>query len=254
MPRSARCLRMLALTVCLVWSFLAVSAVAGELILDGDFETSTKGSDLRRDAKGQDWYESRKDTDEGRGLLMLSTKKIGGNRTHKAIIKAHPELNTYLSQRFAEPQTIFLTVSYDIYIKEILADDNRSAFCFVGGVKDKKGGPNSTGKERFVFLGFENAEEAGKVNLFVREGDSDWAGRTVVAANLDLENWYTIVISANIPEGLYEVSVDGVTEPFEVEAFYTNGKTPEELTHISFASWNDGAGTFYIDNVSASDE
>ncbi|MFH1845637.1 MAG: hypothetical protein ABIF77_20830, partial [bacterium] len=181
MPRSARYLRMLALTVCLVWSFLAVSAVAGELILDGDFETSTKGSDLRRDAKGQDWYESRKDTGEGRELLKLSTKKVGGNQTHKSMIKAHPELNTYLTQRFAEPQTFFLTVSYDIYIKEILADDNRSAFCFVGGVKDKKGGPTSTGKERFVFLGFENAEEAGKVNLFVREGDSDWAGRTVVA-------------------------------------------------------------------------
>jgi len=254
MPRSARCQRMLALIVCLVWSALAVSALAGELVLDGDFETTTKGSDLRRDAKGQDWYESRKDTDEGRGLLMLSTKKIGGNRTHKAMIKAHPELNTYLSQRLAEPQTFFLTASYDIYLKEILADDNRSGFCFVGGIKDKKGGPNSTGKERFVFLGFENAAEPGKVNLFAREGDSNWAGRTIVAENLDLKTWYTIVISANIPEGLYEVSVDGVTEPFEVESFYYKGRTPEELTHISFGSWDDGAGTFYIDNVSVSNE
>jgi len=37
----------------------------------------------------------------------------------------------------------------------------------------------------------------------------------------------------------------------ELDAFSPSGKAPKRLTHISFASWNDGAGTFYIDNVIA---
>ena len=38
-----------------------------------------------RDSKGQDWYESRRDGKEGRALLKLSTKDIGGNATRKAV-------------------------------------------------------------------------------------------------------------------------------------------------------------------------
>ena len=108
--------------------------------IDGGFEAIQKSSELRKDSDGQDWYESRKDR-QGRKLLMLSTKKIGGNRTHKAMIKAHPELNTYLSHRLTEPQDLVLSATFDIYIREILPDDNRSAFIMLGGLKDKKGGP-----------------------------------------------------------------------------------------------------------------
>jgi hypothetical protein len=224
---------------------------AEEIIVDGDFEATKSGSYLRRDDKGQDWYESRKDTDEGRALLKLSTKDIGGNDTRKAMIKAHPELNTYLSQRFAEPLSVYLSIRYDIFLREILPDDNRSAFFFAGIISDKKGGPNSTRSERFVFLGFENAAEPGKVNLFAREGETTWSEKTLVAQNLDLKKWYTISVEANIPEGVYEVSINGVVDAFELEANFSKGKTPDVLTHISFASWNDGAGTFYIDNVTA---
>jgi hypothetical protein len=233
----------------LVLAGLAGAVVADVIVVDGDFEECKSGKELRRDSKGPDWYESRKDTDEGRALLKLSTKDIGGNATRKAMLKAHPELNTYLSQRFVAPQAEYLTVKYDLYIREILPDDNRSAFCFLGTIKDKKGGPNSTGRERFVFIGFENAAEAGKINLFVREGETRWTEKTIVVRDLDLQKWYTINLEVNVPEGVYTVAVEGVTEPFEVEAFYYKGKTPEELTHLSFASWNDGAGTFYIDNV-----
>ena len=223
---------------------------ATELVRNGDFEALKNGDDLRKDGKGLDWYESRHDTDAGRDLLMLSTKDIGGNTTKKAMIKADPDLNTYLTFRLAKPQTLSLDISYDIYVKEILPDDNRSAFFFLGGIKDKQGGPNSTGKERFVFLGFENAATPGKINIFVREGSTKWNEKTIVARDLDLEHWYTVKIAANIAEGYYTVAVAGVTEPFEVESFYTGGKTPAKVSHISFASWNDGAGTFYVDNVS----
>ena len=127
---------------------------ATELVIDSGFEAIKDSNDLRRDSDGQDWYESRKDK-EGRKLLMLSTKKIYGNRTQKAMIKAHPELNTYLSQRLPEPLTGTFTARYDIAIKMIRPEYDRSGFFFLGTSSDKKNGPNSTGKERFVMLGFE---------------------------------------------------------------------------------------------------
>lgn len=222
-----------------------------ELIVNGDFEAISSGKYLRRDDKGQDWYESRKDTEEGRGLLKLSTKQIGGNKTHKAMIKAHPELNTYLSQRFAEPLTGSFTVQYDIFVREILPDDNRSAFFFLGGIKDKMNGPNSTGSERFVFLGFENATAPGTMNLFAREGETKWDGKTIVTEGLELEKWYTVVIEVDVWAAVYRVMIEGVTDWFELESFYYRGKALDRVTHLSFASWNDGAGTFYVDNVSA---
>jgi hypothetical protein len=179
---------------------------------------------------------------------------FGTKTSEKAMVKASPLLNTYLSHRLTTAQDFLMTVSFDIYIKEILPTDNRSAFVMLGTIKDKKGGPNSTGKERFVFLGFENAAEEGHINLFAREGSTKWAEKTIVAGGLKLGQWYTITIEANVPEGFYTTAVEGVIEPFELESFYTKGSTPDKITHISFASWNDGAGTFYVDNVSAQDQ
>lgn len=241
---------MLAAFIFVLW---ASPLLAGELVPTGDFEKVKNSEDLRKDTKGLDWYESRKDTEEGRALLKLSKKNIKGNKTKKAMIKGHPDLNTYLTYRLKKAQTMAVTASYDIMVKEILPDDNRSAFMFLGRVKDKKGGPNSTGTERFVFMGFENAAEPGKLNLFAREGSGKWAERTLVAEGLEAGKWYTIKVEANIPEGYYSVTVEGVVDGFELESFYSKGKTPNKISHISFASWNDGAGTFYVDNVSVID-
>ena len=226
------------------------AAATSDLIVDGDFEECRSGKELRRDSKGQDWYESRRDG-KGRSLLKLSTRDVGGNRTRKAMIKGHPDLNTYLSQRFAKSQTGRFLIRYDIYVSEILPDDNRSAFFFLGQIWDKKGGPNSTGSERFAFLGFENASEEGKMSLFARESDLKWNEKTVVVTNLDLKKWYRIAVDVDVPESIYRVQVEGVSDWFALEAFYHKDETPAELTHVSFASWNDGAGTFYVDNVSA---
>lgn len=245
--------RLTALLALLVLTLCATALLAAELVPNGDFENVKNGEELRRDSKGLDWYESRKDTEEGRNLLKLSKKNIKGNKTQKAMIKGHPDRNTYLTFRLAEPQAMALTATYDIMVREVLPDDNRSAFMFLGGVKDKKGGPNSTGRERFVFMGFENADEPGKLNLFAREGSGTWGERTLVAEGLDAGKWYTIKVEANIPEGYYSVTVVGVVDDFELESFYSKGKTPSKISHISFASWNDGAGTFYVDNVSVID-
>jgi hypothetical protein len=42
-----------------------------------------------------------------------------------------------------------------------------------------------------------------------------------------------------------------VSQPVELKAF---GRAPKSLSAISFASWNDGPGTFYVDNVTAAAE
>jgi len=84
---------------------LTTARAGGPLILDGGFEQNQSGKQLRSREEPQGWYESRGDGKDGRLLLSLSTKKVGGNATHKAMIKASPSFNTYLSQRFSEPQS-----------------------------------------------------------------------------------------------------------------------------------------------------
>jgi hypothetical protein len=243
LERIATCTALLSVVAC-------QPAVAAEIITDGSFVGSKSSSQLRKDEKGQDWYESRKDGKEGRALLILSTKTIGGNATPKAMLKGDLKRNTYLSQRFPSPQSNDFTIEFDIYVREILPKDNRSAFILVGTSTDGKNGPNSTANERFVFLAFENAATKGKINIFARERAKDWAQKTLVASNLDLGAWHRIALTVQPKKEHYQVSVKGGT-PRDLEAFAAKGKTPKELTHLSFASWNDGAGTFYVDNVTA---
>jgi hypothetical protein len=221
-----------------------------ELVLDGGFEALSGSKPLRADNDGQDWYESRKDK-AGRKLLMLSTKKIYGNKTQKAMIKADPELNTYLSQKLATPQTGKLRIQYDIAIKMIRPEWDRSGFFFAGDSLDKKRGPNSTGKERFAMLGFENAGQEGKLNLFAREGENSWDDRTILIEGLDAKTWYTITVELDVPGQTFTVQVNDGPVSAPLQAFKAKGQpVPEAISAVTFASWNDGAGTFYVDNVS----
>ena len=121
-------------TVGILVSISACSPMAADLIVDGNFDGCTSSKQLRVDNKGQDWYETRKDGD-GRKRLMLSTKDIGGNATHKAMIKGDAELNTYLTQRLAVGQEGDFTIQYDIYVRKIFSDDNRSAFFLAGNTR-----------------------------------------------------------------------------------------------------------------------
>lgn len=227
------------------------AAAAGPLVVDGDFEANVSSGKLRSKEKPQGWYESRRDGAEGRRNLMLSTKKVYGNATKKSVVKADPKVNTYLSQRLGADQKGRFTLKYDIAVKEILPPFNRSAFQILGNAFVSGRGPNASGAERFVFLGFENAAAPGKVNLFAFEGKTDsWDAKTIVARDLDLKKWYTVILDVDVAAASYTVMVPGVTAaPVEVGAFRSKGKSPKVITHLSFASWNDGPGTFYIDNV-----
>jgi len=237
---------------CLAPALAAPASAAGgdELLRDGDFEATADGNALRRDDEGQDWYESRKQSKSARELLKFSTRKIAGNATRKAMIKAHPEKNTYLSQRLAEPQAGRLVLRYDICVKQIRPEYDRSAFCFLGTSSDRKRGPNSTGAERFVFLGFQNTDREGRLALFAREGDRSWDELTLLADDLAVMTWYTVTVAVDVAAGTYTVQVDDGPPSAPLRAFRAGGGPPRELTHVSFASWNDGAGTFYVDNVS----
>jgi len=220
------------------------------LVMDGGFNKPKTSAELRKPGKGRDWYESRRDK-KGHHLLFLAKRSVAGNPTPKAMIKGDATLNTYLSQNLAEAMTGDFTISCDILVKAILAPANHSAFIMVGDNADKKDGPNSTGAERFVFLGFSNAAVAGKINLFAREGKNGFDQVTPVAQSLDLDKWYSIDLTIHPSQGTYEASVRGVTpQPVQLKAFAPTGKPAKSLTAISFASWNDGPGTFYVDNIS----
>jgi hypothetical protein len=239
------------LIVCLV---AAVPAGAQSLVVDGDFEGNENGVQLRSSKQGPPgWYESRKDGKDARLLLKLSSKNIRGNKTKKAMLKANPLYNTYLSQKLAAPQTEHLTMQWDICIKEIFDPFNRTGFMMLGNASVKGRGPNATGAERFVFLAFEKASKPDKINLFAFEGgtDVDWDTRTVLIENLDIKTWYTVKVDLDIANGHYFVTLPGVhEEPVKATAFKSKKKpVPTEITHISFASWNDGPGTVYVDNV-----
>ena len=223
------------------------------MIVDGDFDRNVSNRMLRNHESPRGWFESRHDGKLGRAQLVLSKKAVGGNATKKAMLKGDPKANAYLSQALREAQKGPFTVQWDIFVKSIAAPPNRSAFQMIGTDAVKGRGPNATGAERFAFLAFENAATAGKINLVAMEdGTAPGAPKSrVIAPDLSLKKWYTVQVSANPAAGTYTVSIPGVTTaPVTVKGFVTKDKpTPKELTHVSFATWNDGPGVFYVDNV-----
>ncbi len=222
------------------------------MIADGDFDLNLNSRMLRNRGESRGWYESRGDGKIGRSLLQLSKKSVGGNATKKAMLKADPAGNAYLSQSLREPQKGKFSLQWDIYVRSILTPPNRGGFMILGNDSVKKRGPNATGAERFAFLAFENASP-GKVNLVAMEdGAAGGAVKSrVIVPDLPLKKWHTVRVDVDVPGKSYLVSVAGVTAaPVPVKAFVTKGNSvPKEITHISFATWNDGPGTIYIDNV-----
>ncbi len=228
---------------------VACAQPAASLVVDGDFESTMSGTGLRGLEKPRGWYESRGDGVKGPKLVRLSKKAIAGNATKKAFFKASRKLNAYLSQAFPGPQAGRFSVQWDVLVGRILPKPNRSAYMIIGNDSVTGRGPNATGSERFVFLAFENAPAKGKLNLVAMEKAS--AKPRVLVPGLDLNKWYTVKVDVDVPGKAYSVSIPGVTAaPVAVKAFEPKEKTiPSSLTHISFATWNDGPGTFFIDNV-----
>jgi hypothetical protein len=224
-------------------------AQAASLVVDGDFEKTMSGTALRGLETPRGWYESRGDGVSGPKRVALSKKAIGGNATKKAFFKASKKVNTYLSQAFAAPQTGQFSLQWDVLVRRVLPKPNRSAYMLIGNDAVAGKGPNATGSERFVFLAFENASTQGKLNLVALESASGKA--RVVVPGLDIDKWYTVKVDVDVAGKSYAVSVLGMTTaPITVKAFEAKEKTiPSSLTHVSFATWNDGPGTFFIDNV-----
>jgi hypothetical protein len=229
---------------------VAAAAAQGVPALeDFDFNGSIDSADLRADIAGQDWYESRQDAPS---LVTLNFANLGGNGTAKAAFVASSAGNAYLSQEFVQPITHTATLQWDIYVASILnvsAAPARAAWMLVGDdTNSSRTGPNSDDSERFVYLGFYKygGGSSGTMDLVARARDDSWNNFTTVASNLRLKQWYTITVSVDLVAGTYDVYVDG-----NYQATVTSRNPKGSLTHISFAQWNDGAGSFYVDNVIA---
>ena len=223
-------------------------ALGDELLVDTEFDDSTDSTDLRVDSPDQDWYESREDDP---ALLTLNQEEIGGNTSKKARLEASSSSNAYLSQEFSTPQTGTFSVLWDIYIDEILdiSAPDRAGFMLIGDESHTDSpGPNSDNSERFVYMAFlkDGGGTTGTMDLVARDRDDDWTSFTTIAPGLNLDQWYTIKVVCDLDSDTYDIYVDGA---FTATVTSRNAKT--SVTHISFAQWNDGAGTFYVDNVEA---
>jgi len=220
-------------------------------LTDGQYDDSVDSLDLQADSPGQDWYESRR---EEPSLVSLNKANIGGNSTPKAAFAASNTRNVYLTQEFCQPITQTATIQWDIYVASILNSaryPDRAAWMLIGddtGADPTRVGPNAEDSERFVYLGFyrNGGGTSGTMSLVARDRDDTWSTFTTVASSLNIGQWYTIKVSLNLAAGTYDVSVDG-----QPKATVTSRTPKNEVTHISFAQWQDGAGSFYVDNVKA---
>jgi predicted glutamine amidotransferase len=219
----------------------------GPFLVDSDFNASADSADLRANSGGQNWYESRSDVPT---LLTLDSTDVGGNSTKKAKFTASSAGNAYLTQDFGSPATGVFSVQWDIYVDSILdisGNPDRAGWMLIGdNTNSNRPGPNSDDSERFVYLGFfkDGGGTTGSMDLVARDRDDTFASFTTVMAGLQLKQWYTIKVVCDVPNGRYDVYVNGA---FQRTVTSRNAKT--QVTHISFAQWNDGAGSFYVDNV-----
>jgi len=212
------------------------------LIVDSDFEASADSTDLRDNTEGQDWYESRNDVP---AILYLDETDVEGNAGKKAGFTEAID-NAYLTQEFSVAQTGSFSVQWDIYVDTIadIGDPDRTGFMLLGADLDASGGPSRSDGERFVYMAFhkDGGATTGTADLVAM---SSFSSFTTVAADLNLDQWYTIKVEVDVTAGTYDVYVDGVLVAADVAACTALAS----VTHISFAQWNDGAGAFYVDNV-----
>ncbi|MCH2173529.1 M14-type cytosolic carboxypeptidase [Myxococcota bacterium] len=222
---------------------------AGPLLTDSNFSSSTNSTSLIADGVGFDWYESRADVPS---LVSLDRTTVGLNGTPKAKFTGSTQSNAYLSQKFGAAQTGVFGVQWDIRVEEILdvegTQTDRAGWMLIGDNSSSgQSGPNATDSERFVYMAF--FREGGGVSgdtmdLVARDRDDGWSDFTTVATGLEIGEWIRIRVVCNVSEGTYEVYVNG-----QYEATLASRHAKSSLSHISFAQWEDGAGTFFVDNV-----
>ncbi|MBE3137904.1 MAG: DUF2341 domain-containing protein, partial [Thermoplasmata archaeon] len=220
---------------------IEASFALNPLLVDSMFDTSVDSADLRANSTSQDWYESRNNVPT---QLTLDESNIGGNVGKKAMFTGSTAGNAYMSQEFSSAQSGQVSVVWDVYVVEIVPTYN-SAWMFIGDNSVNTGsdagkGPCSTAAERFARLSFTN-DGSGGMNLIGRSGSTT---DVTIMTGLSLNTWYTLKVVADLDTDTYDVYVDGLYQTT------LNAHTPKSsVTHVSFATWNDGPGTFYIDNV-----
>jgi hypothetical protein len=223
------------------------------LLNDSTFDVSVDSADLRANGLGQDWWESRSGASGGNSsLLTLDQTNVGGNTGKKAKLLESTTGNAYLTQEFSSPQPAKFSVEWDIYIDTILPynGQDRAAQQMIGVDTGSSRGPNTGSK--FVMMAFYHAGGSTAPNatmsLIAQElasSSSDSSTWRVIASDLFMDRWYKIRVNLNVLAGTYDVYVNDVLRAQGVQA----NAFIRPVTHISFASWNDGEGTFYVDNV-----
>lgn len=220
-------------------------------LADGDFSASADSAALRTNGSGQDWYESRA---QAPTMLTLDEATVGGNATKKARLASSTTQNVYLSQEFNTSATSTFRAEWRIYVDDVLDDStrDRAAVMMVGDDSGGTNGPNSASAERFVHLAFwkNGGGNSGTAILVAQEAGDTFADSSVwrqVKTGMNLDQWYTIAVVGNLATDTYDVYVDGVRVDSNVAALTT--KT--SVGYISFASWSDTQGAFYVDDVSA---
>jgi len=229
------------------FSIVGGSLAPAQILVDADFNASSDSAALRANSAGQDWCESRQDVPT---LLSLDRTPVGGNATAKAKFTASSTGNAYLTQEFSSPQRQTFSVQWDIYVDSILDlpdHPDRAGWMLIGddtGTDPARIGPNAEDSERFVYMAFykDGGGTTGTMDLVARE-----SVYTTVATGLNLKQWYTIKVTLDLADDTYDVYVNGQHKATIA------ARTPKgSITHVSFAQWNDGAGAFYVDNVTAS--
>jgi len=222
---------------------------SGAILTDGDFDASADSADLRTNGDGYDWYESRAQAPE---LLTLDETTVGTNSTKKAKITGDPSLNTYLSQELSTYPTESFIAQWDIYIDEIndidAGNPDRTGLTFFGDDSLGTNGPNSTNNERWMYLAWEKdgGGTTGPVTFAYRDADDIWTAFSVASSTLSMREWYTVKIVGDVTADTYDIYIDDQLQVSGATARYSAAA----LQYMSFASWNDGTGTFYVDNVS----
>jgi len=212
---------------------------------DSQFEDSADSEDLRYNSPGiRDWYESRNDDPS---LLTLDVTNVGGNASKKVKFTGSSQDNAYVSQEFAEVRSGHFTVEWDVYvdsINDLWSNPDRGAWMMIG--TEAANGPNSSFSNQFVSMAFakDGGGDSGTMDLVARGPTDEWTAFTTVSTDMGLDTWYTITVDVNMAAGSYDIYVDDL-----FQATMSAYSPLSAVTHISFATWNDGAATAYFDNV-----
>jgi cysteine-rich repeat protein len=232
----------------------------GSLLSDTTFDASTNTTDLRANAAGQDWYESRANWSGGNAnLLTLDQTNVGGNAGKKAALKSYgisQSAAAYLTQEFPAQNETF-NLSFEIYVDRIQRNSlyNRTGMVYVGNDADAvNNAPTGTANERFISLGFFDATpDTANDDIEIRartlssQDNAKTGTWTLVATGLSYDSWHNVTLAINPATGRFDAYVDGVLTGNQIQKY--NGYTSKSINYVSFSADNSARGDFFIDNA-----